>query len=207
MKQSEKPIDRLDQFFKNKLDDHAIAPSENAWAKVESGLSKKNNVVVWRLAAAVLLMGALVTIIYWSLKSTENEQPALAQKKIEKGELNSHAPGQSKSLSQKTETEKLNTTVNAVKKSSVKSIIQPVKILSEEIQKKETVATVDQVEKVRAGPQIGRSRFRRSRDGLSHAGRPHIIETVHAASLRLPSAPLLSAMAFWASSTASVMPL
>src|SRR5260370_42474144 len=82
MKPSEKPIDRVDQFFKNKLEDHSIAPSENAWTKVEAGLSKKNNVVLWRWAAAVLLMGALITIIYQSQK-TEVAQPFLTEKKTE----------------------------------------------------------------------------------------------------------------------------
>ncbi|MBI3482347.1 MAG: hypothetical protein HY015_05145 [Bacteroidetes bacterium] len=88
MKQSEKPIDRVDQFFKNKLEDHTIAPSENAWAKVEAGLSKKNNVIVWRWAAAVLLMGALISIIYWSQRGAENVDPVLVEKKIEKEKSN-----------------------------------------------------------------------------------------------------------------------
>lgn len=74
MKPSEKPFDRIDQFFKNKLDDHTIAPSENAWSRVEAGLSKKNNVVLWRWAAAVLLMGALISVGYWSLKEDSNER-------------------------------------------------------------------------------------------------------------------------------------
>src|SRR5258708_28123578 len=83
MKQSEKPSDRVDQFLKNKLEDHTIAQSENAWAKVEEGLSKKNNAVLWRWAAAVLLMGALITIIYQSRK--ENNQPVLAEKNLPAG--------------------------------------------------------------------------------------------------------------------------
>lgn len=83
MKPSEKPIDRVDKFFKNKLEDHTMAPSENAWAKVEAGLSKKNNVVLWRWAAAVLLTGALISIIYQSRK--ENNQPVLAEKNLPAG--------------------------------------------------------------------------------------------------------------------------
>ncbi|GHM98763.1 hypothetical protein WSM22_02530 [Cytophagales bacterium WSM2-2] len=83
MKPSEKPIDQLDQLFKGKLEDHTISPSEDAWVKVEAGLSKKNNVVLWRWAAAILLTGALITIIYQSQKN-ENTAPALTKKSIEK---------------------------------------------------------------------------------------------------------------------------
>src|SRR5437899_10228826 len=88
MKPSEKPIDRVDRFFKNKLEDHSITPSEKAWTKVEAGLSKKNNVALWRWAAAVLLMGALISIIYWSQRGAENVEPVLVKKKIEKEESN-----------------------------------------------------------------------------------------------------------------------
>jgi hypothetical protein len=87
MKSSEKQIEKIDQLFKNKLDDHSIAPSENAWAKVEAGLSKKNKlwlgttstVVLWRMAAAVLLIGALLSVVYWSQTSGETEK-VLAKK-------------------------------------------------------------------------------------------------------------------------------
>lgn len=82
MKSSEKRIEKVDQLFKNKLDDHAIAPSENAWARVEAELSKKNKlwlgttrtVVLWRSAAAVVLMGALLSLLYWSQASGDQEK-------------------------------------------------------------------------------------------------------------------------------------
>lgn len=78
MKPSEKQIDRL---FKNKLDQHRIEPTENAWEKVEASLSKKNNMVLWRWAAAVLLTGVLLTLAYQWQKN-ENNNPSLAQKQI-----------------------------------------------------------------------------------------------------------------------------
>ncbi len=142
MKPSEKPIDRVDQFFKNKLEDHSMAPSENAWAKVEAGLSKKNNVVLWRWAAAALLMGALITIIYSSQRGIGNSQPALAEKKIKKGSPVASDPS---NLTQpKTESpSQQSSSTFAAKKNSTKSLIQPAKIESEEIQKKETIAVVD----------------------------------------------------------------
>src|SRR5882762_418315 len=95
MKPSGKQIDRVDQFFKNKLEDHSITPSENAWTKVEAGLSKKNNTVLWRWAAAVLLMGALITIIYQSQKK-ENTQPVLVEKKTEEQKSPLTTPDRSK---------------------------------------------------------------------------------------------------------------
>jgi hypothetical protein len=56
----------LDQFFKDKLTDHALAPPASAWDRVKSGLSKKNNTPrVLRIAAALLLMGALTTALVW----------------------------------------------------------------------------------------------------------------------------------------------
>jgi hypothetical protein len=144
MKPSEKPIDRLDQFFKNKLDDHTIAPSENAWTKVEAGLSKKNSVVAWRIAAAILITGALITTIYLS-KRTESDQPVLAQKKIEKEAPKTTVADQSKTTEQKIELPSAQS--KSTKKSSVKSVVQPTVIPSEEFQKKETIA-VNQVVKV-----------------------------------------------------------
>src|SRR5579885_3610414 len=62
---------KIDKFFKDKVESHSIAPPEGAWNKVESNLSKKNNAFVWRIAAAILLMGALIGVFLWSKKSTE----------------------------------------------------------------------------------------------------------------------------------------
>ena len=140
MKPSEKPMDRLDQFFKNKLDEHAIAPPENAWAKVEAELSKKNNAVVWRLAAAILITGALITIIYWSQRTTENDKPVFAQKKIEKTEPAPTNKDHSKTPDQKMESLTVLNKTAAAEKPSGKNVVQPKVISSEEIQRKETVA-------------------------------------------------------------------
>ena len=66
-------------------------------------------------------------------------------------------------------------------------------------------ATLHQVEQVGAAGEIGRARHRRGGNGLRKARRPDVIETVHAASLRV-SAPLPAAIVRCASSTASTMP-
>ncbi len=73
---------KIDKFFKDRLDEHAIAPSENAWAKVEAKLSKKNNVIAWRVAAGILLAGALISLIYWSsVKWSVGTQTMVAETK------------------------------------------------------------------------------------------------------------------------------
>ena len=62
-------------------------------------------------------------------------------------------------------------------------------------------AAFHQVEQVGAGGQIGGARFRRGRNRFAYRCRPHIVEGLHATSLR-PAA----SSTFCASSTASVIP-
>jgi hypothetical protein len=72
---------KIDQFFKEKLEEHTLPASEEVWAKVEANLSKKNNIAIWRIAAAVLLMGALVSTIIWLQRDHKNNEQLLATKK------------------------------------------------------------------------------------------------------------------------------
>jgi hypothetical protein len=63
---------RIDQLFKNKLSDHSLAPSEDAWAKVQNGLSKKSNVVIyWRAAAVFALIALLISAWYMLTRTIE----------------------------------------------------------------------------------------------------------------------------------------
>lgn len=64
MKASRKPVNKIDQLFKNKLEEHSIAPPENTWSMVEAGLSKKNNKWIWSIAAGVMLAALLLILIY-----------------------------------------------------------------------------------------------------------------------------------------------
>lgn len=58
--------DRIDEFFKARLADQAVAPTPGAWSKVEANLSKKNKGIVWfRAAAAIFFLGLLLTTIVW----------------------------------------------------------------------------------------------------------------------------------------------
>ncbi|HEY6436720.1 MAG TPA: hypothetical protein VIY47_09020 [Ignavibacteriaceae bacterium] len=57
---------RIDKLFKDSLSEHNVSPSAEAWEKVQSGLLKKNNTIItWRLAAVLVLFGALVSLLYY----------------------------------------------------------------------------------------------------------------------------------------------
>jgi hypothetical protein len=75
---------KIDQFFKDKLEGNTLLPSEEAWAKVEANLSKKNNIAVWRIAATILIAGALITVMIWSQRSADQQQPAIATNHLPK---------------------------------------------------------------------------------------------------------------------------
>lgn len=72
---------RMDQLFKNKLGDHRLPPSQEAWTKIESGLSKKNNtVILWRAAAVFVLCGLLTGAwFYWQSAQDRTQQLATKQ--------------------------------------------------------------------------------------------------------------------------------
>ncbi len=77
---------RLDQLFKDKLSNHAETTSTDAWARVEARLSKKNKRLVWfRMAAGLLLAGALLTTISWlSLRQPSSNSSQLSSKAASK---------------------------------------------------------------------------------------------------------------------------
>ena len=66
---------KVDDFFKNKLDHYVTPPPTDAWVRVEARLSKKNKALVWRAAAALLLMGLLVSVIYRLQKQEQVATP------------------------------------------------------------------------------------------------------------------------------------
>lgn len=72
---------RIDQLFKNKLSEHVFPPSDEAWTKVQNGLSKKNNVVIyWRAAAVFVLFGLLVSAWYLFRLPVEISTQQIAKK-------------------------------------------------------------------------------------------------------------------------------
>lgn len=54
---------KLDKLFRDKLEQHSVAPSAHAWEKVAAGFPKKNNswTLSWRIAAAI----ALLAVVSW----------------------------------------------------------------------------------------------------------------------------------------------
>ncbi len=75
---------RIDQFFKDALSEHKVSPSAEAWNKVRAGQTKKNKlIIVWRMAAVLLLMGALMGTWYFINSESELNAPAmLTEEKI-----------------------------------------------------------------------------------------------------------------------------
>lgn len=72
---------RMDQLFKKKLGDHRLSPSAEAWSKIESGISKKNNpVILWRAAAVFVLCGFFTGAwFYWQSNQEDNTQQLATQ--------------------------------------------------------------------------------------------------------------------------------
>ncbi len=62
---------KMDSLFKKKLEEHSLPPREDAWARVEATLPKKNNVIAWRIAAAILIAGALIAVGVFSLRKSD----------------------------------------------------------------------------------------------------------------------------------------
>lgn len=81
-------MENLDQLFRGKLENHSLAPSQQAWGKLESQLTKKNKVVVaWRLAAAIAIGGLLTAIILLTLPSEPMQQQAQQQPEVKPAEI------------------------------------------------------------------------------------------------------------------------
>lgn len=75
---------QTDKLFKDKLENHALAPSADAWEKIENNLEKKSKPIIWwRVAAAILLVGALLGISYWWTGEEAGTQPIAEQKKVD----------------------------------------------------------------------------------------------------------------------------
>ena len=121
-------MNKLDEFLKKKVEDLAVEPRAEAWSKLESNLSKKNNGLIWfRAAAALMLVGLLVTTMVWLQKgdvsqplaeqtkdansSSANEIPEVKEdqtqpKQIEKSKITSHKKESSTKQTQTFEHEK-----------------------------------------------------------------------------------------------------
>jgi hypothetical protein len=75
-------MSNVDKFFKDKLEEHQLAPSPMAWTKVEERLVKKNKTLIWLRWAASIALAGLLTFFLINQQS-ENEAPALVEMKKE----------------------------------------------------------------------------------------------------------------------------
>ncbi len=71
---------KMDSLFKKKLENNSTVPREDAWVRVEANLPKKNNAFAWRIAAALLIAGALITLGLLSIKN--NNSTTLGDKSV-----------------------------------------------------------------------------------------------------------------------------
>ena len=70
-------MNKVDQFFKSKLEDLSIEPGVNAWANLEANLQKKNKgSILFRIAAVFMLLGMSIAAIIWLDKGTTDKQLA-----------------------------------------------------------------------------------------------------------------------------------
>ncbi len=75
---------RVDELFRNKLEYYTSSPSAGTWARIETSLVKKNNPLsVWRVAAALVLMGCLLTALNWLLSDNDSRSNSSRVQKIE----------------------------------------------------------------------------------------------------------------------------
>ncbi|MGE0587979.1 MAG: hypothetical protein AB7O48_05360 [Cyclobacteriaceae bacterium] len=73
----------IDSFFREKLEEHSVAPDANAWSRIEGGLSKKNKAVVWFRAAAALALIAMGTWLFHNLDTNTESTETVAEVKPE----------------------------------------------------------------------------------------------------------------------------
>jgi hypothetical protein len=73
---------RIDHLFKDKLDEYKVAPSDEAWGRVQAGLKKNRLIILWRIAAAVVIAAALIG--WLNMNKDADLPPELVQKPMQK---------------------------------------------------------------------------------------------------------------------------
>lgn len=158
----------IDQLFKNKLGDHNLPPSDEAWAKVKVGLSKKNKeIIYWRAAAVFLLLGLLVSAWYLFTGSIVSKQeqltqsglykptPEISKESIEpiKEQTLVQVLEESKKITTKKENKKSNNTQDIDKPmvtETTTELAQNLSLNSEMLELNESIASVNEVKQEKA---------------------------------------------------------
>lgn len=68
-------MNKMDELFKNKIENHSLSPSAEAWEKVEQHLEKKSRPIIWWRAAAVVLLATLLG--WWAYTSKTSDTPVI----------------------------------------------------------------------------------------------------------------------------------
>ncbi len=76
--------DALDNLFKKRLSDHSLEPGPEAWSRISSSLTKKNNKIIWYRAAAGILLASLLLWFFTSRDNSNTENIADRKSTIEK---------------------------------------------------------------------------------------------------------------------------
>lgn len=134
----------LDKLFSEKLGHHAVAPSAEAWTKVEASLSKKNKGIVWMRWAAVFVIGS--TLATWYVLGSEESQPMIVETVVQQKQ----EPTTVQPLAQSTESKETSKT-EVVKSKLVTSKrkkvnLAPAPVQPAEVVPQEQVALVEQPE-------------------------------------------------------------
>jgi hypothetical protein len=89
---------KLDKLFRNKLEHHSMQPPANAWEKVAAGFPKKNNIPVWvwRMAAAIALMGIVGLTLFTLFDTTQLSELAETNPTIKKDTATANVKVESK---------------------------------------------------------------------------------------------------------------
>ncbi len=72
---------KVDKLFKDKLSEHSLPPSAQAWGKIEANLAKKNKGIIWFRIAAVLALFGLLTFVWIRNGNDKDMLPQMANKK------------------------------------------------------------------------------------------------------------------------------
>ncbi|NOT77218.1 MAG: hypothetical protein HOP08_20025 [Cyclobacteriaceae bacterium] len=140
-------MNKLDEFFKEKLIDHSVTPSAGAWDKVEAGISKKNNGLIWLRWAAVFLIGAFLIGIF-IVRNEDATAPVLTEKKQSpESEMNKEVQKSNPDQTQEHDQQTISSnSTSKRKKKSTKQPLPPIQHLDVKEEQRE-VAQVKEEEK------------------------------------------------------------